>query len=84
MSSSMKKNKKIYIAGHRGLVGLAIVRRLRQAGYENLLLKTRAELDLTDQQATAAFFTAENRSLSPVFFYMARSLILGPAGGIYP
>ncbi|MCD6151298.1 MAG: NAD-dependent epimerase/dehydratase family protein [Deltaproteobacteria bacterium] len=40
----------MYVAGHRGLLGSAIVRRLHKTGYENLLLKTRAELDLTDQQ----------------------------------
>ena len=53
----MKKNARIYVAGHHGL-GLAIVRRLCQAGYGNLLLKTCAELDITDQQATADFFAA--------------------------
>ena len=46
----MEKNAGIYVAGHRSLVGSAIVRRLHQSGYENLLLKTRAELDLTNQQ----------------------------------
>ena len=54
----MEKNAGIYVAGHLGLVGLAIVRRLRQAGYENFLPRISAELDLTDQQAAAAFFTA--------------------------
>ncbi|MER2582338.1 MAG: GDP-L-fucose synthase [Candidatus Competibacter sp.] len=50
-------NAKIYIAGHRGLVGSALVRILRVRGYTNLTLKTRAELDLLDPAATARFFT---------------------------
>jgi GDP-L-fucose synthase len=49
----------IFVAGHRGLVGSAIVRRLREKGYDNLLLKTRSELDLTDQAAVRAFFESE-------------------------
>ena len=47
----MEKNAKIYVAGHRGLVGSAIVRNLQAAGYTNLLLRTHAELDLTNQRA---------------------------------
>ena len=46
----MDKQAKIYVAGHRGMVGSALVRRLHQAGCENLLLKTRAEVDLENQQ----------------------------------
>ena len=49
----------IFVAGHRGLVGSAIVRKLREKGYGNLLLKTRSELDLTDQAAVRAFFESE-------------------------
>ncbi|MFU8833561.1 MAG: NAD-dependent epimerase/dehydratase family protein, partial [Wenzhouxiangella sp.] len=49
----------IYIAGHQGLVGSAIVRRLRAGGFERLLTRTRAELDLTDQGAVNRFFEAE-------------------------
>ena len=49
----------VFIAGYRGLVGSAIVRRLHKAGYRNLLLRTRAELDLTNQAAVAAFFAQE-------------------------
>ena len=52
-------NAKIYVAGHRGLVGSALVRALRAHGYENLILRTHAELDLLDQAATARFFAAE-------------------------
>ena len=55
----MKMAAKIYIAGHRGLVGAAVVRQLRAQGYSNLLLKTRQELDLLDGVAVRAFFEAE-------------------------
>jgi GDP-L-fucose synthase len=55
----MDKHAKIYIAGHKGLVGSAIVRRLRTEGYDNLLLRTSKELDLRNQQATARFFADE-------------------------
>ena len=57
--SSMDQNSKIYVAGHRGLVGSAIVRRLRAEGYDNLLLRTHAELDLTDQRQVNDFFSQE-------------------------
>lgn len=56
---SMNKNSKIYIAGHTGLVGSAIVRNLEKQGFNNLLLKELFELDLLDQQATAEFFKQE-------------------------
>lgn len=55
----MDKNAKIYIAGHNGLVGSAIVRALQRKGYANLVLKTRAELDLQDQIAVREFFNTE-------------------------
>ena len=55
----MDTHSKIYVAGHRGLVGSAIVRRLQAAGFTNLLLRTHAELDLTDERAVRAFFEAE-------------------------
>ncbi|MCC6135416.1 MAG: GDP-L-fucose synthase [Gammaproteobacteria bacterium] len=55
----MDQDAKIYVAGHRGLVGSALVRALRAQGYHNLLLRTHAELDLLDQAATARFFAAE-------------------------
>ena len=54
----MNRNAAIFVAGHRGLVGSAIVRRLRDAGYGNLLLRERAELDLTRQERVDAFFAA--------------------------
>lgn len=55
----MNVNDKIYIAGHRGLVGSAIVNVLQQSGFNNLLTRTHRELDLTNQQAVAEFFKAE-------------------------
>lgn len=55
----LAKDSKIYIAGHRGLVGSAIWRNLKQRGYDNLVGRTHAELDLTDQQAVARFFDSE-------------------------
>jgi GDP-L-fucose synthase len=56
---AMDRDARIYVAGHRGLVGSAIVRRLQAAGQTNLVLRTHAELDLTDERATRAFFQAE-------------------------
>jgi len=55
----MQKNSKIYVAGHRGLVGSALVRELKHKGYSNLVTRTHAELDLTDQRAVAEFFDRE-------------------------
>lgn len=55
----MEKNAKIYVAGHRGMVGSAIVRALRAQGYDNIITRTHSELDLTDQQAVNDFFAAE-------------------------
>ena len=55
----MNKDAKIYVAGHRGMAGSGIVRSLQAKGYENLVLRTRTELDLLDAQAVRAFFDAE-------------------------
>lgn len=55
----MEKNAKIYVAGHRGLVGSAIVRRLQKGGYTNIIGRTHQELDLTDQAAVRTFFAEE-------------------------
>lgn len=55
----MNPESKIYVAGHRGLAGSAIVRALKRKGYNNLITRTHAELDLTDQPAVQAFFEAE-------------------------
>ena len=56
---SLGRDARIYVAGHRGLVGSALVRQLRAAGYENLVLRTHAELELTDADAVRAFFQLE-------------------------
>jgi GDP-L-fucose synthase len=55
----MDKNTKIFVAGHRGLVGSAIVENLKAKGYNNLILRTRTELDLADRQAVKKFFQTE-------------------------
>ncbi len=71
----------IFIAGHRGLVGSAIVRNLRAKGYSNLLLRTHAELDLTDAAATEAFFAAEQ----PDYVFLAAAKVGGiVANNSYP
>jgi GDP-L-fucose synthase len=69
----MNKDAKIYIAGHRGLVGSALVRILQKQGYENLLLRTHAELDLTNQAQTQAFF-AEHK---PDYVFLAAAKVGG-------
>ena len=58
----MEKTDKIYVAGHRGLVGSAIVRNLKAKGYENVIGRTHKELDLKDQAAVRAFFEQEKGS----------------------
>lgn len=55
----MEKNSKIYVAGHRGMVGSAIVRKLRAEGFESIVTRSSADLDLRSQQAVAAFFETE-------------------------
>jgi GDP-L-fucose synthase len=55
----VQKSARIYVAGHRGLAGSALVRRLQRGGYTHLVTRTHAELDLTDAAATQAFFAAE-------------------------
>ena len=69
----MEKSAKIFVAGHRGLVGSAIVRNLRASGYENLLLRTSAELDLRDQAATQTFLQAEK----PAYMFVAAAKVGG-------
>ena len=69
----MDRQARIYIAGHRGLVGSAILRRLQAAGHTHLLLRTHAELDLTDERATRAFFEAER----PEFVFLAAAKVGG-------
>ena len=77
----MDSNAKIYVAGHRGLVGSAIVRDLQRKGFENLLLRTHSELDLTDQIATEAFFHQEQ----PEYVFLAAAKVGGIlANNTYP
>jgi len=72
---------RVFVAGHRGLVGSAITRRLLSLGYNNLLLRTRSELDLCDSQAVNAFFAAEK----PEFVYLAAAKVGGIlANSTYP
>jgi GDP-L-fucose synthase len=72
---SLDKNARIYVAGHRGLVGSAVVRALHSSGFDNLLLRTRAELDLAEQSAVRDFFAAER----PAAVIMAAARV----GGIH-
>ncbi len=69
----MEPEDRIYVAGHRGLVGAAIVRRLRSAGFDNLLLRSSAELDLREQQAVRGFFDAER----PDYVFLAAARVGG-------
>lgn len=69
----MEKVSKIYVAGHRGMVGSAIVRALRAQGYDNIITRTHAELDLTDQRAVAEFFAAER----PEYVFLAAAKVGG-------
>ncbi|WP_429884959.1 GDP-L-fucose synthase [Geoalkalibacter halelectricus] len=69
----MNKDAKIFVAGHRGLVGSAIVRRLQAAGYDNLVLRTRAELDLCEQAAVRDFFAEEK----PEYVFLAAAKVGG-------
>ena len=75
------KKSKIYVAGHRGLVGSAIVRALQADGYDNLVLRTHSELDLLDPIATRAFFQAER----PEYIFLAAAKVGGiMANNTYP
>src|SRR6186713_3294260 len=69
----MDKNDKIYIAGHRGMVGSAIHRRLERDGFENFVFRTSDELDLRDQQAVAEFFIKEK----PDYVFLAAAKVGG-------
>lgn len=82
----MDKNAKIYVAGHRGLAGSAIVRELERQGYRNIVKRTHRELDLTRQEAVEAFFDAEK----PEYVFHAAGKVGGiaansrePAGFMY-
>lgn len=77
----MKKNDKIYIAGHRGLVGSAIKRELEEQGFTGILVKTHRELDLTDSAAVAEFFEKEK----PQYVILAAAKVGGILGNnTYP
>jgi nucleoside-diphosphate-sugar epimerase len=67
------RTSRVYVAGHNGMVGRAIVRRLESLGYENLLLRTSAELDLRRQEPTEAFFRAER----PEYVFIAAARVGG-------
>lgn len=69
----MEKNSKIFVAGHRGLVGSAIVKQLTNSGFDNLILKTSKELDLRDQKAVADFFRIEK----PEYVFLAAAHVGG-------
>ena len=69
----MQKTSKIYVAGHRGLVGSAILHNLQQKGYTNLLTRTHAELDLLDAQAVKTFFDTEQ----PEYVVLAAAFVCG-------
>lgn len=77
----MNKDKKIYIAGHRGMVGSAIIRQLNNSGFNNIITRTHAELDLCNQQAVANFFGSEK----PDEVYLAAAKVGGiHANNTYP
>jgi GDP-L-fucose synthase len=77
----MKKESKIYVAGHRGLVGSAIVRNLKSKGYNNIIFKTHSELDLTDQKSVREFFGEEK----PQYVFLAAAKVGGiQANNTYP
>ena len=77
----MRVDSRIYVAGHRGLVGSAIVRALREQGFTNLILRTHAELDLCDRQQTDAFFAGQR----PDYVFVAAAKVGGiQANNSYP
>jgi len=77
----MRPESRIYVAGHRGLAGSAIVRRLRAAGCDNIITRTHEEVDLIDQRATSAFFELEK----PEYVFLAAAKVGGiVANDTYP
>ncbi|MBE9550248.1 MAG: NAD-dependent epimerase/dehydratase family protein, partial [Proteobacteria bacterium] len=72
---SRLRSSKIYVAGHRGMVGSALVRRLQETGCENLIFRTHAELDLENQQQVQAFMQTEK----PDYIFLAAARV----GGIH-
>ena len=75
MSKQLKRNSRIWVAGHNGLVGSALVGKLRSNGFNNLILRSRSELDLTNQQAVVRFFQDEH----PEVVFLAAAKV----GGIH-
>ena len=69
----MEKQAKIYVAGHRGMVGSAIYRKLKEQGFENIVVRTSKELDLRDQQAVKEFFETEK----PEYVFLAAAKVGG-------
>lgn len=69
----MNSESKIYVAGHRGMVGSAIVRELKRQGYTNIITRTHAELDLTDQRGVERFFEEER----PEYVFLAAAKVGG-------
>ena len=69
----MEQNSKIYVAGHRGMVGSAIVRELLRQGYTNIITRTHRELDLTQQDAVRQFFEQEK----PEYVFLAAAKVGG-------
>src|SRR5581483_4209769 len=77
----MRSDSRIFVAGHRGLVGAAIVRALQEGGYTNLMVRSRSEVDLRDIQAVDRFF-AETR---PEYVFLAAAKVGGVlANDTYP
>ena len=74
----MERTDRIYVAGHRGMVGSAILRRLQADGYANLITRSHAELDLTDPDAVAAFFADEH----PDYVFLAAAKVGGIAANV--
>ena len=73
LKTNMNKQAKVYVAGHRGMVGSAIVRKLHQEGFENIVTKTSSELDLRNQAAVNKFFAAEK----PTYIFLAAAKVGG-------
>jgi len=81
MAEILRPGSRIFVAGHRGLVGSAITRKLQSEGFDNLLLRSRAELDLRDQAAVDRFFATEQ----PEFVFLAAAKVGGiMANATYP
>jgi GDP-L-fucose synthase len=75
----LEKQAKIYVAGHRGMVGSAIVRKLQAEGYTNFVFRVSSELDLRNQEAVKQFFAAEK----PDYVFLAAAKVGGIQANIY-